>query len=89
MSNISQGAQLKWALTALIGGQVDLKKYGITASAAYEAWLIYMQSPEWDSYNNRAQQYYDLFGSPSTPNKRLYDEVGAEAQRAVVLALTS
>jgi hypothetical protein len=89
VSNISQGAQLKWAITALIGGQVDLRKYGISASAAYEAWLIFMQMPEWDLYNSRANAYHDLFGSLTTPNGKMYDEVGRDAHHAFIMALTS
>lgn len=89
MSEVSQGAQLKWALTALIGGSVDLKKYGVSASAAYECWLIVLQYPEWEQYNQRAQAFYDLFGNTKTPNGQLYEQLAQDAYMVVRNALTN
>lgn len=87
MSEISQGAQMKWAITALLGGSMDLKKYGVTASAAYEVWRIILEYPEWDMYNDRAERFHDLFGSVKTPNGQMYEDLAQSAYRAFLSAL--
>lgn len=85
-----EGEVVRQAVLNLINAYVPLGDYGISAGAAYEAWLIRMRATDSDitGYMIRRDMYQETFGSLATSRGVMYESIGHEIENRLIRALT-